>query len=164
VTAFVHVCDDFIGPLQQRAGKLCVCVRVCVMSLCWSQWAVDFNRAWITITVPQRESGRQRTESSRSYPHTHIHLLCSFRGAAEIPIRTLHRKAPSSSSLPLFGFLLCSRVSILYSIGHTLYPYNIYKTEKNCVYFLYKKLSGQLPHSCHWNFFRRFVRVSWSQQ
>lgn len=72
VTALVHVCDVFIGPLHR---ELCECV----MSSCGSQWAVDFNRAWITITVPQRESSRKGTERrARTHTHAHVHTSALF--------------------------------------------------------------------------------------
>lgn len=42
-----------------------------------------------------RTAERELKETSDKDMPTHIHLLCSLSPASEIPIRTLHRKAPS---------------------------------------------------------------------
>ena len=95
--------------------------------------------------------GAQR--HARTHTHAYIHLLCSFSPAAEIPIRTLHRKAPSSSSssssswsLPLFGFLLCS-CSRSFHPQVTHYSLTIFIKQRRSVFTLIFKAKSmsQLP-------------------
>lgn len=84
-----------------KIQQLCACVT----SLCWSQQAADFNRIWITITVPQRENSRKgiwklpliHTHQSPTHTHTYI-CFVPLVLQLKFPSEFLHRKAPSSSS------------------------------------------------------------------
>lgn len=106
-----------------------------VMCSFGSHWAADFSGAQIPITVPQRANSRKESIHSLTHSHTHrVHLLYSFVQAAEIPIKTLHRKVHHHHHHHcLFGFLLCSSflLPILLCTGHRLFAYNWVFSKQN---------------------------------